>query len=717
MKRLLISRHLKNSKGQVALFVALIFQVLFVFFAMIVNVGLLVHHKINLQNSVDLAAYYGAMKQAEMLNAIGHVNYQIRQSFKLLTFRYQQLGSAGTVASGRHPYMMTGSATGVVTREDDSKVLPYDTAFCIPYAPFDLVNQNESYCKTDQTMVVPLPGVPSFGASNQWSGFQANVIQLATVLQQQAQNYCAKTMGMNWLQLARFIVAYKMDIRNRKKLLLGLASELSKNEPRDIQGDSIKDGVYRTLLKNLTLPNRESLSSNAGGAKFEFVNSFSVGSCGNGGNTNGLLPPGWLKEMFIFPIYAVFDAVCDSSTTANNIQFKPKYFNVGAQPSVSQNVQPQYASQAADLAQLATEMPGNSGNPDQLLYRTSAGFEKDPWCVGYVGVSATTIPKIPFSPFGSVTLKATAFAKPFGGRIGPWYGTVWPGGADQSDPAVQTDAVMPMRVKEDIQIGTVDPAQLRLNNKIFPNHSRYMGDKAGVMSELTMGYFAKAIHEKLGLIKLAWFDQITDQGYDQKNANGDPLAWDKDLNQAPPIRNLEISAIAPDQFDTANYSIDPDFYNNYVKKIEKGYGSQFQFLIRSDLGSRMQGSDKEKKFSIRNQIEASADPAKSLIETQSKLTYYLNQFGQLLTSWQQRSPDEYVLDVDRFGKCLVPVKDDEDEKFQTIGACKAGGRVGYSVKLVDGKFLKNEVKGQSNVPYSLGGQGTSGIIKNPAPTF
>ncbi|HEX4922761.1 MAG TPA: pilus assembly protein TadG-related protein, partial [Bdellovibrionales bacterium] len=45
-----------NRRGQMALFVALLFQILFVFFAMVVNVGLLVHDKINLQNSVDLGA-------------------------------------------------------------------------------------------------------------------------------------------------------------------------------------------------------------------------------------------------------------------------------------------------------------------------------------------------------------------------------------------------------------------------------------------------------------------------------------------------------------------------------------------------------------------------------------------------------------------------------------------------------------------------------------
>ena len=91
--RFILSR--RHQKGQVAIFVALIFQVIFVFFALLINVGLLVHHKINLQHSADLAAYYGAMKQAEGLNAIAHVNFQIKQAWKLLTWRYRVLGTFG----------------------------------------------------------------------------------------------------------------------------------------------------------------------------------------------------------------------------------------------------------------------------------------------------------------------------------------------------------------------------------------------------------------------------------------------------------------------------------------------------------------------------------------------------------------------------------------------------------------------------------------------
>ena len=96
-----------DQSGQIAIFVALIFQVLFVFFAMSINVALVVHDKINLQNSVDLAAYYMAQRQAEVLNVMAHQNYAIRQSWKFVVFSYSRAGLNGFGKS---------SSSGAVTR-------------------------------------------------------------------------------------------------------------------------------------------------------------------------------------------------------------------------------------------------------------------------------------------------------------------------------------------------------------------------------------------------------------------------------------------------------------------------------------------------------------------------------------------------------------------------------------------------------------------------
>ena len=86
-------KFLKNAKGQVAIFVVLLFQVLFILFAMTINIAMVAYDKINLQNSLDMAVYYGAKKQAEVLNAMAHINYQMRQNWKLLAWRYRIMGT------------------------------------------------------------------------------------------------------------------------------------------------------------------------------------------------------------------------------------------------------------------------------------------------------------------------------------------------------------------------------------------------------------------------------------------------------------------------------------------------------------------------------------------------------------------------------------------------------------------------------------------------
>ncbi len=75
-------------------------------------------------------------------------------------------------------------------------------------------------------------------------------------------------------------------------------------------------------------------------------------------------------------------------------------------------------------------------------YQYTIGVEKNPWYVAYVGARATTKPREIFFPLGSgVTMSARAFAKPFGGRIGPWYAVNWDSAAKHSD-GDPTDALM-----------------------------------------------------------------------------------------------------------------------------------------------------------------------------------------------------------------------------------------------------------------------------------
>lgn len=696
----------KNEKGQVALFVALIFQVLFVFFAMIVNVGLLVHHKINLQNSTDFAAYYGAMRQAEMMNAISHVNYQIHQAYKLFMFRYNQLGNGGA----RYP----------LTDKDEPLVKP--PVFCIAYDPVNAVQGTENYCKkAADTVSIPTPGVPQlFNGAFPFLNFQTAIADTANSLKQAAIKSCRDKMALNFMMLARFAAAYKLDLANRKQLLLHLANQLSLADPTDIDNQSIKQGAYKTLIKNLTYQNQDSLNSkfdsNGKGsgdstADFQFLNSFSLPGCT--GTGNDLEPPGWLSEVSIFPFLFAVDGDCSGSSS--DIKFIPKAVNLGNAATIFQNASNTYGPK--DMQQMALYLNEPTGeDPTTRLYKSSLGFEKNPWCVAYVGVSAKATPQIPFSPLGSVTLTAKSFAKPFGGRVGPWYGTTWQGSATQSEKAIRNDNAAPLRV--DFGTIQIDPNDAATQKALRGSYSRYMGDKVGILSNITTAQMRNAIATMKGGIDLNWYEALGKEDYNDKNSSGDPLAWNQaNANIPPPLRNLEIAAIAPDQFDASFYSVDPDYYNNYMQRLQKGYGDQLQFAIRGDLGSRNTGTTDIVRFSVRNQIDTLKNQQLVSIDYQSKLTYYLTDFAQLLTGWNQSSPDNYSMDPTRFGQCPdgLKVNQDDPATFFTPGSCKAGGRVGYSVKLVDGKYLANQPNGKA-AQYELGGASVSGTIKNPPPT-
>jgi Flp pilus assembly protein TadG len=84
---------LKSEKGQASVLIGMMMLTFIMFFAFVVNVGMLVNAKINLQNAADLAAYAGAATQARQLNQISYLNYEMRRQYKKFLFRYYVMGN------------------------------------------------------------------------------------------------------------------------------------------------------------------------------------------------------------------------------------------------------------------------------------------------------------------------------------------------------------------------------------------------------------------------------------------------------------------------------------------------------------------------------------------------------------------------------------------------------------------------------------------------
>lgn len=349
-------------------------------------------------------------------------------------------------------------------------------------------------------------------------------------------------------------------------------------------------------------------------------------------------------------------------------------------------------------------MVGGAGNP--LLAQawssgasTPMGVEKNPWCMPYMYVQAQTSPRKIFSPFGdAITLNAESVAKPFGGRIGPWYNKSWPSGSATSQGGEKVDPLLPAR--EVVGGGSTpgDPAD------DLVNYSKYPGDKLGLNS----GYALAAMHT-------FWNSNVT-QGRPPTNLMpafalshfshlGDPVLFrnsPESLARAngagpdvTPIRHMEEAAVAPDLFDITYYSIEGQYSYNYFHPSLP----DFRSFIPTDNVYLDIGSSNRSPYSVVNQVGRS----NQLYSSQPPF-YMVDNPSQMLTGWTQNKAVDYSFPQGTFGRCMQR-RDDEMEATPGPGGCPHGGRSGYSVKIVSRKYLK-----EINAP--LGGPSTSGPILN-----
>ncbi len=747
-----------GNKGQVALFVALIFQVLFLFFAMIVNVGLVVHHKINLQNSVDMAAYYGAMRQAELLNSIGHMNYQMRQSWKLLAWRYRMVGTGGDVS--RHPYdhYQTKALRSNKDREysDDVDGNYSQPPFCVAYQPFNdktsqAVPSGENLCRETLAndigaRVIRLFRPPAIAAS--FIGFATQTAALTNSLRNSATDRCLNVGPFNYTTMGGFMFAYQLDQYARRLIIARISKSMSRNKADfdDIDGKSVKAGAEETFKRNLTYANKEGRD-----LTFEMYNGLAHSGCGSDpGDTELEYPAPWLAEIRVFPTILYMDLNCE--TSGDQFKFNPKNFDVvDAAPG---HLTSPVNANSLPWSYMNNRVPGLKDPIEYLasnlyLYgdknRFILGYEKNPWCQAYVGVKAATKPKIPFAP-ADLTLSAHAYAKPFGGKIGPWYYRRWAPSDKEStgDVNSRNDMNLPLRINDFATLQS-DPSLFNSPLRIA-NYSKYIGDPYGLKSWRTMGQMSRAI---FNLNSSANYRTISGSSTtDQKiltnasvapklddwymiyqpiqaNTGKDILAWDNEADKAPGMRFLEIAGLAPDQYDLAYYTIDPNYYANYYTRMLPGIIQKLsinQAFFRPDLGARIGAGDLE-KFSVKDQIKIVNDISPTVIDFQTKLTYAVKNPVHLLTAWSNKSLFDYEKpDNEYFGNCLAPqisktnyVDPQTNSSFLNAGEslpgeCVTGGRTGYSVKIISKDYLFSPIK--------AGGDFTNeSVILNPPSDF
>lgn len=745
-----------QSAGQVSIFLVFLFQVLFVFFAMVINVGLLVYYKINLQNSVDLAAYYGAMKQAEMLNTIGHINYQIRQSWKLLAYRSMILGTLGPDIHPARPITLGSDnfkpppGEIIFSNESGEALLP---VFCITIADVYVnvigigddttekkINLDDNQCRKFKGL--PLSGFKIPDLIFALPSANAKIRDGAIALQDKFLGEFSGGGVRNYLTLAYFITLFRADSMNRRKVMAVLANALSGNTNNfpDIEGNGVYEGAKKVLQKNLAEQNNTSLSS-------ELYNSLGNQGCG-GSNPDGESFPAWLKEVDVLTYFPYMDSIINDEVLDGPEKAMQALQVIGLDPkeSLPSTLKPELSSYPGFL--IINSFITAAGRPKDTAGRwtTTVGVEKNPWCMPYIGFKATSSPKLPFMPARfSPKLQAKAFAKPFGSQIGPWYGKTWPGrtlgSTSDTNDANRIDMRLPPRLLE----GMTNNPSLGPNDRIrfLPNYSRFPGDRLGLLSQGARWAYGRFYWKKRTLHPPFWTSMWKEPTFEGIDKNSDysssfyagPLSGDiladpfqnkfftlaTDINQAKQfareMRISELAAIAPDLFDITYYPIEPRFNQHILPNLQKLIKNintkRPKLLVRGDLGWRSPDFPGDALIAsptvnIENQIESFKFHDFFKI-TGQQIFQTVTEPTVLLTSWAESSIIDYdnSLSASKIANCSVRVPANAEP--WTSGACVKGGRTGFSVKLVSKKFLSNDIP-------NLGGEGVGGTILNPPDT-
>jgi len=692
----------EHQKGQIAVFLALVFFVMFSIFGMTISMGMFIHDKINLQNSTDLASYYVAAKQAELLGAIAHSNYQIRQSWKLLAFRYRVLGNASRTGGG---YASPGIDTNPDAYLNDHRsYLPatYDNntppRVCVGASHVFREWNNDNPCKVIDFSVNYIPTVPQIigigivGATNVTINSTNNLIA----------NTCSSTAYLNWWYANTIIGAHKLEQRDRRAVIEELAKNLAQpiapGGMKDLDGNDVYEGARKTFLYNLSESNRLD-----GAPQIRFLNSLA-----------GREPSDWLSTIYVNAVipWSYYNTV--GLGCAEQMLSHPNYAGLESELDSGSSLTTQAREFRATLdPNDQTKNFGALGSTDPL-FGISVGVEKNPWIMIYnrAQAAATSKPLFLSSVFGEgIPMQAFAYAKPFGGRIGPWYNKNWPSGADKSGGGGRTDPLLPVRV-ELSELGTVSDAQASSDPTYYPNYSRHPGDQDGLSTNAAQVFAGRLINWDTNNptsvdVDSSVYDYIQTT-YSFFNAlPNDPLATNS-TGAAPWEsfnRNLEIAAVRPDAFDMLYYSVSPTFYDYYVRgKLDTWLNDRLPagIKVRGDLGYYEGAPGNIGSFDIRDQMELTEYDG---VDRRAKAAWVNNSNGQgFLSAWipGQEVMDYGLPDQSRFAACggRVPAG-----RVMVPSECLSGGRVGYSVKLVSRKYLEAD--------HPIGGGGSSGTILNP----
>ena len=531
---------------------------------------MVVHDKINLQNSLDLAAYYGAKKQAEVLNVMAHINYQMRQNWKLLAWRYRILG---TLAQYKGYHKNIPGTKYWCPQNSDENIDCSKPTDCHSYSPYkegggycdrayficishDIwirgvvdIDSEKNLCTksgVDITLVTQVENVggPLIEFRAAQRGIDALIKKIA--------RSCPLEGSLNWLMAQLFITHFRLDQRDRKLMIEEIYNKTLR-EGIDLDGKSIFEGAKKVFKQNLTKANYKSFKD----SELIPFDSFKYGN----------------KE---------FDKVFGKINVAPVLQFihaRTKDTNVG---NCNQEIGYHYQTKASSgkyifRDELETGWPEifekAKGRIDYLFQYNKKNFLFDPTTpmkeltlsffkipeeILYYGLKVDFQYKPKYQIFSliseGINFRATAFAKPFGGQFGPQ--------PKNSDLLIQAAS-------------THGELNRKFIHKAQPNYSRWPGDQWGLIDKNLHDnkelYVFLNKHYRIDSKKKRIYN-LEDYIYPIISEIPDPLARNVNIKSDEEkafsfTRIMELMAVYPDLYDITYYSIMANYHQSYFQKV------------------------------------------------------------------------------------------------------------------------------------------------------
>ncbi len=430
----------RGQDGQISIFFSASLVVLITIIAFVINIGLFVKAKINLQNATDAAAFSGAAVQARQLTTIAHLNWEMRNIYKEWMFKYYVVGNLN-VKDIEDPSAATGDTISFRLRPatDVLNNIVYSDPYNFPSVCIHLAGSQTNLCKR-----YSVPGLPEFGSSNLPGAEEASRAFINTLINTKVLDCVDQTrlnmlVNLTWAYNVKTTtddtisdqgpqiladrqgawpraVELAMRIRNLELAVNRRPESGGVCSSRGATGN-IRCGKEITEIANQKMAGNERIIKaffsgyrNLGNEiESEMKDSFTLTEIPPQESDLGgirsasyyLIPQAKITE-YKKQYLDLHLQMVNLATFYN--AFVPRSSNKGI-PGISTEI-----SGACDVSKVAMPVPGYPmgyyKNPDILTYYAVRGESE------FVGM---------FNPFGDGRVKLTSYsaAKPFGGRIGP----------------------------------------------------------------------------------------------------------------------------------------------------------------------------------------------------------------------------------------------------------------------------------------------------------